>query len=192
MGTADPDAIWKPGFTGENVYPSREPAVATGGGRRGRLLGLGALLVAAAGGLGAVAIARGDRPTDPAAMFLPESPSLRWTVELPGGGVNRVGGSARGLVVAADERDRQVIAVDATSGEERWRAALPDGGWVGQLVVVDDLVVAVVADGDPVIVGYEADDGDRRWERPAQHGVWLLPTGRLTFVGAEGDRSSNS
>jgi outer membrane protein assembly factor BamB len=67
-------------------------------------------------------------------------------------------------IIAAIGPQPELVALDADSGTERWRAAAPGASLIS-LNVVDGVVVADYLDprGDQSLVGFDLDDGHQLW-----------------------------
>lgn len=82
-----------------------------------------------------------------------------WTFE--GDGDTRDGAVSDGDLVYVGDLDGTMYALDAASGDERWRADA--GGPVGWFGVAGDTVVAEAGKGSERLVGLAAADGATRW-----------------------------
>ena len=164
MATQDPDAIWKPGYTGEIVYPAAPPTQGSPPRRRPWLVGLG---VAAAAAVVGVAVSR--LGTDPDAGESPDRiPTQlreRWTTTLDRPVVT-VTGTADVVVALAGA---EVVTLDAGSGAERWRVPAP--AEVGELDVIDGVVVFHdVSPDSSALTAFDVGDGHRVWSKTLRRG----------------------
>jgi outer membrane protein assembly factor BamB len=79
-------------------------------------------------------------------------------------------GVAAGDVIVAGNAEREVVAVDRSSGEERWRSEAFDdvdaSGSRLQPTVAGDLVLVADGDDDTEVVALSVDDGAERWRVP--------------------------
>jgi outer membrane protein assembly factor BamB len=170
----DPDAIWKPGYTGAVVWhPQRRP-------RRTWVL-LVAVVAAAviATGLTAWRITRDGEGDESAGDRIPTHADERWTVTLDASSVATVTGSGDTIVAAVGPEPR-LVALDADSGVERWRVPAPDESLIS-LEVGDDVVVADYLDagGDQSLAGFDLGDGRRLWTARVAQGRGSIVTDAL-------------
>jgi outer membrane protein assembly factor BamB len=183
--TDDPDAMWKPGFTGEVVYPGPRSADRPSRSNRRRLaiVGIGVVGLLAGG----VAISRLAHDVAPAGSSerdrIPVHARERWTATLDAASVDAVTATPD-TVVAATGPEPTLVALAADSGRERWRAPVP---WpdVVALEVVDGVVVAVSLDeaGEQSIAGLDLRDGRVLWaETLAAGGQAQLAEGQIVVV----------
>ncbi len=173
MASEDPDAIWKPGYTGEIVYRPA-PSEATRPSRRRRLvLGIGVAAVAAIVGL-AVPRLTGDREGSDASALdrIPTQIRERWTATL-----NRPVGPVTGTDdVTVARAGRELVALDAHTGTELWRVPAP--GDVGELEVMDGVVVYHDVTGRPQsLAGFDLEDGHRLWSKRLRQGPEMTLAG---------------
>lgn len=167
----DPDAMWRPGYSGEVRYPVR---ASDGGpdtvppGRRGPRTALIVAVAAAVVAVGAVAVVRigGDRPTEvgagdgvvPSSTLIPRSPPLPATssptTSMPAPDLIRWSESSRPSSIPLDPVTQwsTSFAIRDGAGGVRLRAV---AGSAGTLVAVIDRPGAVIA--------MEPDDGTQRW-----------------------------
>ena len=116
------------------------------------------------------------------------------------GGSPAVGGEtlyAAGRIPKGEQQVPGVIALDATTGEERWRVEPPEFE-PGSPVVTDDLVY-VAADGTQ-LYALDADSGEVRWTlgfgwdlgtpAPTEDGLLVSAGGRLYSVGGAADEDA--
>jgi outer membrane protein assembly factor BamB len=206
----DPDAIWKPGYDGpppivdapraraaapppEDAEPT-EPAEQHK--RRWRLgvgvgVGIGLVLVAAVVVVdpldSAPAVERPDGSVfgGPASRRLPDDAAPLWTVDLASAGDHRVDVIGRELVVAsvatvATEPTATMVALDATSGEQRWTLQVP--GDLREVTVIgavgDVLVLEQPGAIGPTVTGVDVVTGATRWVTDA-----VANDGHLGLVG---------
>lgn len=109
----------------------------------------------------AIDIATGDTVWDSEAVAVGKSGS-RWTFwkkRLRDGGVSGGPAVGNGLVVAGG-RNGEVVALDASTGAERWKTTVTSEVLATPLIV-NDLVV--VRSGDGRTFGLSAADGSRKW-----------------------------
>jgi outer membrane protein assembly factor BamB len=134
----DPDAMWKPGFTGEVVYVRP-----TGRGRMARPLvaGLGVALAAAVAGTLALTLHGGTtQPASSSAVErIPATAEARWSANVPGW-VDAVVGSADVVVATSSSGRPAITALGGRDGHRRWSEPSP-GGVNGAVSVVDGVVV---------------------------------------------------
>ncbi len=167
MATHDPDAIWKPGYAGELAYhPVTRPQMRPP--RRRRAIGLGLGLVAAVTMSVFIVLrltASGDTATSGPLDRIPAQIHERWTATLEGP-VGAVTGTNDLVVVRAG---RELVAFDAGSGIERWRAPAPSE--LGELEVLDAAVVYHDVSGrTESLAGFDVRDGRRLWSRTLRDG----------------------
>ena len=173
MRGADPDALWRPGFTGSWGYP----VIAVPRPRRRRWpwgVAVGAVLAATAIVLAGFAGGEAGGATG-----FPDTAVERWSLDLAGFEVGLVARDD-GLVVLSDRRGGRLLAIDAGDGERRWEGRLPKG-FVADLQVADGAVLALVREvgGDEVLVALDPADGSPRWAVP-------LGRAQVLAVGAAG------
>ncbi len=173
MANRDPDALWKPGYTGEVVWKPR------GRPRRPLTPLVAAAVVVVAGGLAAWAITRDGERAESAGDRIPAHADERWTVTLDASSVATVTGNGDTIVAAVGPEPR-LVALDADSGAERWRVRTPDDSLIS-LDVVDDVVVAdyLDADGDQSLAGFDLGDGRRLWTARVARGRGSVITDAL-------------
>jgi hypothetical protein len=167
---ADPDALWKPGFAGEVVYPARAaPAPRASRPRRENHLVLGAAVVVAvlAGIVAALAVTRGE-PGAPAAAAprVPTHVMTRWTATVPGQ-VWSVTMSDDVVLAAAHGSRAGITALRADNGAVLWsrdgdRATLAAVGIMGETA----FYLTSPTRGDDDLVGVDLHTGAERWRRP--------------------------
>jgi outer membrane protein assembly factor BamB len=173
VASEDPDAIWKPGYTGEIVYRSAPSEARRPSSRRRLVLGIGVAAVAAMAGL-AVPRLTGDREgTDASALDrIPTQIRERWTATLDRP-VGPVTGTDDVIVARAG---RELVALDAHSGTELWRVAAP--GDAGELEVMDGVVVYHDVTGRPqTLAGFDLDGGHRLWSKRLRQGPEMTLAG---------------
>jgi len=121
--SSDPDALWKPGFAGEVVYPTRDPVPAprlSRSPRHHRVLVGATIVVAALVAVTAIAITRlGGDPAQAAAPRLPLHVTERWSVTMPGQ-VWDITASDDVVLAAAHGSDARITALRADTGAELW------------------------------------------------------------------------
>jgi PQQ-like domain len=159
VATEDPDAIWKPGYTGPIAY---RPATteARSRPRRRRLIAGGIGVAVATIAVLVVLRLTGDRdaPGSSALDRIPTQIRERWTARLDGH-VRAVTGSEDVVVVVAGGG---LVALDARSGTERWRVPVP--GDVGELELSDGVVVVHdVSRSAQSLDAFDLLDGHRVW-----------------------------
>jgi PQQ-like domain len=165
VATQDPDAIWKPGYTGEIVYPA--PTQESSPRPRGAWL-VGAGVVAAIAIVG-ITVSRlvEDRDAGESSALdrIPTQIRERWTTTLDRPVVT-VTGTADVVVALAGA---ELVTLDALSGAERWRVPAP--AEVGELDVIDGVVV--FHDLSPErssLTAFDIRDGRRVWSKTLRHG----------------------
>jgi outer membrane protein assembly factor BamB len=166
MADRDPDAIWRPGYAGEVVWrPSRPRRPVP------KLLVIAAgLALAAAGALAMSRLAPGGTPRSSGRGPIPTGADERWAVTLDASSVAAVTGNEDAIVAAVGPQP-ELVAFDAGSGAERWRAPAPAASLMS-LKMVDSVVVADYLDpgGDQTLVGFDLDDGHQRWRTRVANG----------------------
>jgi outer membrane protein assembly factor BamB len=161
----DPDAIWKPGYTGEIVYPAPPPESPPR--RRPWLVGIG--VVAAAAAVVGVTVSRLAHDRDAGGSSTPDRiPTQlreRWTTTLDRPVVTVTGTEDVIVALAGGE----LVTLDPASGSERWRVPAP--AEVGELEVIDGVVVFhdVSPDGS-ALAAFDVDDGRRVWSKTLRRG----------------------
>lgn len=120
-------------------------------------------------------------PAEAARVVLVHSSSgkIRWSRAFPSAELSSLAADRDGLFLAED--GRVLLALDARTGETRWRAAVDgpaDGG--GGLVVIGTHLVTWSSDGpqgSPVLLGLDLRSGEVawRWEAPRSAGDWATP-----------------
>jgi outer membrane protein assembly factor BamB len=174
VAARDPDAIWKPGYTGEVVWEPRRPP-------RRRWVNLTAVvgMAVVAGGVVAWSITRDGERAESAGDRIPAHADERWTVTLDASSVGTVSGTGDTIVAAVGPEPR-LVALDADSGAERWRVPAPEDSLIS-LDVVDDVVVADYLDagGDQSLAGFDLDDGHRLWTARVARGRGSVITDAL-------------
>ena len=167
---ADPDALWKPGFAGEVVYPTRgPPAPRASRPRRDHHLVVGAAVVVTllAGVVAAFAVTRGEPgPPAAAAPQVPTHVVTRWTATVPGQ-VWSVTASDDVVLAAAHGSRTSITALRADNGAELWsrsgdRATLAAVGIMGDTA----FYLTSPTRGDDDLVGVDLHTGAERWRRP--------------------------
>ncbi len=164
MASQDPDAIWKPGYTGEIVYPAAPPTGDSAPRRRARLVGVGVLAAALVG----VTVSRLGNDRDAGETSpdrIPTEVRERWTTTLDRP-VATVTGNADVVVALAGG---ELVTLDAGSGSERWRVPAP--ARVGELEVIDSVVVFhdVSPDGS-TLAAFDVGDGHLVWSKMLRRG----------------------
>jgi hypothetical protein len=165
---SDPDALWKPGFAGEVVYPTRHPVPT----RRPVWRPRTRWFVAAAAGVtvvvGAAAIAwpRDDATAAVADARLPTSVAPRWTTTVPGQ-VWDLTATDDVVLAAAHGSQLQITALSAATGAELWSRRGDDAALAAVGVIGDTaLFLSSPTRGDDDLVGLDARTGAERWRRP--------------------------
>ena len=186
----DPDALWKPGYTGG----FRAPDIAEHASGHGRPRRWGrssrVVVVATIVALAAVAIVLsppfGDDPEP--------LPPMPWTTTLDTVTVGAIDARADRLAVLID-RPGVVAVLDLADGAERWRRSAPGDSATGLDIVssgsddggsADGVVVVrhVDADGAGAVLALDVETGTLRWR-------WALAVGeRVEVVGDELRRTS--
>jgi len=168
--SSDPDALWKPGFAGEVVYPTRDPVPAprlSRSLRHHRVLVGATIVVAALVAVTAIAITRlGGDPAQAAAPRLPLHGTERWSVTMPGQ-VWHITASDDVVLAAAHGSDARITALRADTGAELWsrsgdRARLAAVGIMGDTA----LFLTSPSRGDDDLVGVDLHSGVERWRQP--------------------------
>jgi hypothetical protein len=156
VNSRDPDAIWKPGYRGEVVYPVPTKVSPP---RRPWLVGLGVAAAMAGIGFTVSRLVEDREAANSSALDrIPTQVRARWTVTLDRP-VVAVTGTADVIVVQAGA---DLVSLDAGSGTERWRVPAP--GDVGELEVIDGVVVFHDASSDgSSLAGFDLRDGRRLW-----------------------------
>jgi outer membrane protein assembly factor BamB len=165
VATQDPDAIWKPGYTGEIVY--RPSASATTRPPRRRLVLAAAIAAAAVTAVLVVSrfTAEHDANEPSGLERIPTQIRERWTATLESP-LTAVTGTADSIVALAGI---QLVTLDARSGTERWRVPAPSA--VGDLEVIDDVIVfRDVAGAEQSLSGFDLHDGHRLWSKTFSRG----------------------
>jgi hypothetical protein len=170
----DPDEIWKPGYTGEIVYPTA--ATASPRPSRRRWLTAVAVVVAAVAATAVVMVPRlsgDDDGTEASALDrIPTQIRARWTARFDGP-VGAVTGTEDVIVARAGA---ELVALDAGSGAELWRVPVP--GEAGELEVMDGVVVYHdVADTPQSLAGFDLHDGHRLWSMELRQGPQMTLAG---------------
>lgn len=112
-------------------------------------------------------------------LVRPSSGELRWSRAFPGVELSSLVADRDGLFLA--ESGRALLALDASTGGTRWRAAVDgpaDGG--GGLVVIGTHLATWSGDGpqgSPVLLGLDVRSGEVawRWEAPRAAEGWATP-----------------
>ena len=179
MVTQDPDAIWKPGYTGEVVYRLATTQV-TPPPRRRRLVVVG-VAVAAAAATAALVVTRltSDRDAaDSSALDrIPTKIRERWTAtfDRPIGAVT----GTEDVIVA--HAGTELVTLDAGSGTERWRVPAPSD--IGELGVIDGVVVFHdVSASAPSLAGFDLHDGHRMWSKTLRQGPEVTLAGDSLLI----------
>jgi outer membrane protein assembly factor BamB len=166
---SDPDALWKPGFAGEVVYPTRDPVPTPHPARRRRgwrVVGV----IAAPAVIAVVATVMRWRSDEAAAAVaeprLPTGVTTRWSVALPGQ-VWDLTVSDDVVLAAAHGSQLRIAALAADTGAELWsrhadQAALAAVGVLGDTA----LFLSSPTRGDDDLVGIDVHTGTERWRRP--------------------------
>ncbi|MEX2627375.1 MAG: PQQ-binding-like beta-propeller repeat protein [Ilumatobacteraceae bacterium] len=158
----DPDALWKPGYTGEYRTPERDPA--TDGARPGRSGRPGAVTVVATIVLvGIVAVGLGTgmlRSPTPES----EAPALeQWSVTFDTTHIGAVAATDE-VVIAVAGRPGQVVALDRRDGGERWRRPASGDSTTGLDVVAGAALTRHVdGDGRGSVIAHDSDTGEPLW-----------------------------
>ncbi|TVR23694.1 MAG: hypothetical protein EA389_12170 [Ilumatobacter sp.] len=187
----DPDALWKPGYTGGFRAPDLAGHAPEHGHRRRRWWRSSRVVVAAAiGALAAVAIVLSTPfSDDPEAL-----PPMPWTTTLDTVTVGAIDDRADRLAVLVD-RPGVVVVLDLADGAERWRRSAPGDSATGLDIVsagsddagtAEGVVVVrhVDADGAGAALALDVETGAIRWR-------WALAVGeRVEVVGDELRRTS--
>jgi outer membrane protein assembly factor BamB len=158
----DPDAIWKPGYTGEIIYPA--PIQQSPPRRRLWLVGAGVVVAIAIVG---VAVSRlvEDHGASPALDRIPTQIRERWTTTLDRPVVSVTGTDDMVVALAGAE----LVTLDAGSGAERWRVPAPAD--VGELEVIDGVVVLHdVSPERSSLTAFDVRSGRRVWSKTLRHG----------------------
>lgn len=177
----DPDALWKPGYTGGYRTPDPSGAPTPAGRAFGRTFGgVGALVVSAVLALlvvaALVAVGTSRDRSDP-------TPPAPWSATFDTVTVGAVATSPETVAVLLG-RPGEVVVLDRRDGSERWRRSAPGDSATGLDVVMadegDDGVVVVRhvdADGLGSALALDLDTGTTRWR-------WALAVGeRVDVVG---------
>lgn len=157
----DPDALWKPGYTGGYRTPERGT---TDGGRPTRSGRPGMVTVVATIALVAIVafglstgLLRSPTPE-------PEAPTLeQWSVTFD---TTRIGAvtATDEVVLAVAGRPGQVVALDRRDGGERWRRPASGDSTTGlDAVAGAALTRHVDGDGRGSVVAHDADTGEPLW-----------------------------
>jgi outer membrane protein assembly factor BamB len=160
VASDDPDAIWKPGYTGQVAYRPVAPDPASRARRR-------RVTVVVAVGVAVATIAvlvvshltrEGDAAGSSALDRIPTQIRERWTATLARPVTAATGNGEVIVAVAGGE----LVTLDAGSGTERWRAPAPDS--IGEIEVSDGVVVAHdVSPSGQSLVAFDLRDGHRVW-----------------------------
>jgi outer membrane protein assembly factor BamB len=184
----DPDALWKPGYTGGFRAPEaadHTPANRARPGRLGRVVVVASLVA-----LASVAIVAAPSFRDGPGPV----PPTPWTITFDTVTVGAVD-SRSGRLAALVERPGVVVLLDLVDGAELWRRSAPGDSATGlDIVAVDpaagdgrDAVVVVRhvdADGTGSALALDVETGRTRWR-------WSLAVGeRVDVVSGELRRSS--
>jgi hypothetical protein len=167
VASEDPDAIWKPGYTGEIVYPAAPSAANRPSRRRRFVVAAAGVVVLAAIAIVTVPRLTGDSDgTDASALDrIPTHIRERWTAHFDQP-VGAVTGTADVIVARAGP---ELVALDAGSGAELWRA--PASGDAGELEVMDGVLVSHDVASDPQsLAGFDLHDGHRLWFKELRQG----------------------
>jgi hypothetical protein len=162
VASEDPDAIWKPGYTGEIVYhPTTSKADRPSRRRRLLLAAVGVVVLAAIAVLTVPRLSGDSTDTDASALDrIPTHIRERWTARFDQP-VGAVTGTADVIVARAGT---ELVALDAGSGAELWRVPAP--GNAGELEVMDGVVVAHdVASHPQTLAAFDLHDGHRVWSK---------------------------
>lgn len=169
----DPDALWKPGFTGEVVYEARpglrpvgDGAAPQAGRSTRRRLAITALIAIPAASVCAIVFwpSSDPSPQSSAAPRIPTSVSSeRWSATSDVVNIVDVAATANTIVLAGDF-GRQLVALDADDGTERWRRPIDTAGYA-DVEVLDGTVIAIASpSADQVTVSsYDLGTGERMW-----------------------------
>jgi outer membrane protein assembly factor BamB len=190
VATDDPDAMWKPGYTGNVVYHaaarSNPPPPAR---RRLALVGISVVAIV----VGGLASSRLTDDVTPATSSerdrIPVDAREQWTAGLDATAVTAVTGTSD-TVLATTGPEPMLVALAVESGRERWRARVPRSEVVA-LEVVEGVVIAVSldVDGEQSMAAFDARDGRVLWtETLAAGGQALLAEGQILVIrfGASG------
>src|SRR5688572_11797082 len=120
MRGADPDVLWRPGFTGTWGYPT---VVALRPRRRRWPWGVAVGAMLATTAIVLAGIAGGEAG---GASGFPDAAEQRWSHDLAGVEVGLVARDDD-LVALSDRRGGRVLALDAGDGARRWEGRLPRG-----------------------------------------------------------------
>ncbi len=165
MATQDPDALWKPGYTGEIVYPA--PTQESPPRRRATWL-VGAGVVAAIATVGVTVSRLGEEGNAGESSALDRIPTQireRWTTTLDRPVVSVTGTTDMVVALAGSE----LVTIDAASGAERWRVPAPAP--VGELEVIDGVVVFHdVSPERSSLTAFDVRNGRRVWSKTLRHG----------------------
>jgi hypothetical protein len=162
VASEDPDAIWKPGYTGEIVH--RPTTTRADRPSRRRRLGVAAVGVVVVAAIAILAVPRltGDSDDTEASALgrIPTHIRERWTARFDQP-VGAVTGTADVIVAQAGT---ELVALDAGSGAELWRVPAP--GDARELEVMDGVVVSHdVASHPQTLAGFDLHDGHRLWSK---------------------------
>lgn len=92
---------------------------------------------------------------------------LAWRTKLGGPSLGPAASGGAAVVATFDSgRMAGALAVDATSGRQRWSVPLPAGGVSAPAVAAGDTVVVVA--GDVAVHGLSLEDGSTRWRNEAK------------------------
>ena len=104
---------------------------------------------------------------------LPTEPTEAWVAPLTGSAQAVRLDDDVVVVVDGGLDSSDVVALDPTTGAERWRSPLPDQGFFSGLHVLDDVVLATgsarpegAEQSTGVVTAFDVSDGSVRWERP--------------------------
>ena len=160
MAARDPDAIWKPGYSGPVVYA--QPAQARPR-RRRRLAVIIAGMVAAiaVGLLVSRIVVGGDAGESSKGERIPTQVREQWTTKL-GGPVFSVTGTTDSIV-AMTGADPALVALDAGTGAERWRVPASAQNLTSMDVIDDVVVVQYFSAEGGSLAGFDVQDGRRLW-----------------------------
>jgi hypothetical protein len=177
VATPDPDAMWKPGYHGEIIYPVA--GVTPPRRRRSTAVGVGVVAaVAVAVTAVAFSLVRDRDSGDSSALDrIPTQIRERWTVTLDQP-VGVVTGTDRVIVAHAGA---ELVTLDAASGTERWRVPAPSD--VGAVQMIDGVVVFQdLSRGDESLTAFDVDDGDRLWSRALRRAPAVTLTGDSVVI----------